>query len=164
MRGRIGSQRTVDRLVPDGFCACPVDVAFSVVGKKWTIHILRNMLRGHSHFNQFLQNIDGLNPKTLSARLKELEREKLVLKRVQTTPPLTIVYALTEKGHAVLPILRQMVQWTIEWAPERIFANGKLPKALDRCIEEWQAHLVASNGDLAVPAVRPRPRARVKAV
>lgn len=148
--------------MPEGYCACPVDVAFSVVGKKWAMHILRNMLRGHSHFNQFLQNIEGLNPKTLSARLKELEREKLIVKTVATTTPLAVEYSLTDKGHAVLPILRQMVQWSIVYAPEKIFETGKPPKALERCIEEWQEHLVSANGwhGDGKPVARARPRGK----
>jgi DNA-binding HxlR family transcriptional regulator len=161
---RKSSPRTIDQLVPDGFCACPVDIAFSVVGKKWTVHLIRNMLRGHSHFNEFLANIDGLSPRTLSARLKELEQEQLIVKRVARTAPVSVEYGLTEKGHAVLPILEQMVRWSVVWAPDRVFGKGKTRADIEACVQEWQdallhprAALVQSG--LTVPnAARPASR------
>jgi DNA-binding HxlR family transcriptional regulator len=132
----------VDQLLPDGFCACPVDIAFRVVGKKWTVHLIRNMLRGHSHFNEFLAYIPGLGPRTLSARLKELEREQLVVKRVVSSGPISVTYKLTQKGHAVLPILEQMVRWSVAWAPERVFGNGNSRGDIENCVREWETALL----------------------
>lgn len=126
-------------MVPEGFCACPVDVAFEVVGKKWTVLLIRNLLRGPRHFNEFIANIDGLSPRILSSRLKELEREKLILKKIQRTTPLSIEYSLTEKGLAVMPILEQMVRWSIAWAPERIFDLGRDRQDIEACVEEWES-------------------------
>lgn len=132
-----------DRFLPDGFCACPVDIAFDVVGKKWTVLIIRNLLRGQSHFGEFVAGTPGLSPRTLSARLKELEQKGLVLKRVSSARPLSVDYVLTEKGHAVLPILEQMVRWSIAWAPDRIFDNGKDHSNVEACFEEWESVLLA---------------------
>jgi len=146
---RKSSSRTVDRLVPDGFCACPVDIAFSVVGKKWTVHLIRNLLRGHSHFNEFLTHIPGLGPRTLSARLKELEQEEIIVKTVARTAPVSVHYALTKKGLAVLPILEQMVRWSVVWAPDRVFGKGKTRADTEDCVREWEAVLL---GDRAVHA------------
>lgn len=141
---RKSASRTLDRLVPDGFCACPVDIAFSVVGKKWTVHLIRNMLRGHSHFNEFLTHIPGLSPRTLSARLKELEQEALIVKHVATAAPVTVEYTLTKKGHAVLPILEQMVRWSVIWAPEQVFGKGKTRADIEDCVREWEEMLLGS--------------------
>lgn len=139
---RKSSPRTLERVVPDGFCACPVDIAFSVVGKKWTVLLIRNMLRGHRRFNEFLANIAGLGPRTLSARLKELEQEQLIVKRVRQTAPVSVEYSLTEKGNAVLPILEQMVRWSVVWAPERVFGKGQTRADIEACVREWQDALL----------------------
>jgi DNA-binding HxlR family transcriptional regulator len=137
-------------VIPAGFNACPVNVAFEVVGKKWTVLLIRNMLRGQSRFNEFLANIPGINPKILSARLKELEAEGIIVKRVRTTKPVAIEYALTEKGFAVLPILRQMVRWSLTWAPDRVLSRANLGRDVERCMQEWQTTLMADDPTLVM--------------
>lgn len=140
MAARPGSMRSSKQaMVPDGYEACPVDVAFDIVGKKWNVLLIRNMLRGQRHFNQFLANIPGINPKTLSTRLKELEKARIITKRIEKRSPVSIEYELTPKGYGVVPILRQMVRWSVTWAPERVFAARRPPQDPDRCLEEWQA-------------------------
>src|SRR5687767_7420770 len=124
MVARPGSMRSSKQpMVPEGYAACPVDVAFNIVGKKWNVLLIRNMLRGQRHFNQFLANIPGINPKTLSTRLKELERDQIIIRRIEKGTPVSIEYRLTEKGVALLPILRQMVRWSVAWAPQRLFGS-----------------------------------------
>lgn len=161
---RKSGSRAVERLVPDGFCACPVDIAFDVVGKKWTVLLIRNMLRGHSHFNEFLAYMPGLSPRTLSARLKDLEKEELVVKRVARTAPVSVDYALTPKGHAVLPILEQMVRWSVVWAPDRVFGEGKSRADIENCVREWEDALLRNGNGVvraSLPAAEPvRPRSR----
>lgn len=139
-----------DRLVPDGFCACPVDIAFNVMGRKWTILLVRNLLRGQRRFNQLLASIEGINPKSLSQRLKELEHEKLILKHVSATSPVTIEYQLTPKGYALLPILRQMVRWSLTYEPERVLAKGASRREVEKCLAEWQEAIVGHSLDLEV--------------
>lgn len=137
-------------MIPKGFCACPVDVTCRILGKKWTVLLLRNMLRGEKHFNQFMASIPGINPKTLSARLKELERERLVVKRVAKTSPLRVEYRLTERGCAVLPILRQMARWSLTYEPERVLLVGRSLREVERCLEEWQDSLVDPEEELVL--------------
>lgn len=137
-----------DRLVPEGFCACPVDIAFNVMGRKWTFLLVRNLLRGQRRFNQLLTSIEGINPKSLSQRLKELEREKLVVKHVSGTPRVVIEYELTEKGFALLPILRQMVRWSLTYEPERVLTRGASRREVEDCLEEWQRVIVGRSQGL----------------
>lgn len=148
--------------MPDGFCACPVDIAFNVVGRKWTVHLIRNMLRGHRHFNEFLAHIPGLSPRTLSARLKDLEQEELIVKKVARTAPVSVEYALTKKGHAVLPILEQMVRWSVVWAPDRVFGKGKGRSDTEDCVREWEAVLLGERSVhiTLTPEKRPLPVAQ----
>lgn len=144
------------RFVPEGFCACPVDIAFNVMGRKWTFLLVRNLLQGQRRFNQLLASIEGINPKSLSQRLKELENERLVLKRVSEKKPVAIEYELTEKGFALLPILRQMVRWSLTYEPERVLTRGATRREVEACLEEWQRAIVGRWPDM-VAEWRPEP-------
>ena len=87
---------------------CPINNTFRLVGKKFTILIIRNMIHlRHSRFNQFLE-IEGINAKILSARLKEMERDGLIERNVYAETPIRVEYGITEKGRALEPILDQM--------------------------------------------------------
>jgi len=61
---------------------CPINNTFKIIGKKFTILILRNMINGkQSRFNQLLNSIEESNPKTLSARLREMEKDGLIKRK-----------------------------------------------------------------------------------
>src|SRR5215469_13654349 len=85
---------------------CPVDYTFTIIGKKFCVLILRNMLNlGQTRFNEFLGSIEGINTKTLSARLKEMQRSGLIERKVfHSETPVRIEYHLTDKGRALKPI------------------------------------------------------------
>jgi DNA-binding HxlR family transcriptional regulator len=104
---------------------CPVDCTFNLIGKKFTIHILRNMIiLGHTRFNQF-ETIDGINSKTLAVRLKEMLENDLIERRVYPGIPIRVEYSVTEMGKSVLPILEQMLAFSMKYAPEDVFADGR---------------------------------------
>jgi DNA-binding HxlR family transcriptional regulator len=110
---------------PKELKSCPVDSTFKIIGKKFTVLILRNMIYSkQKHFNEFLNSIEGLNPNTLSTRLREMERNKLIERRIFHESPVRIEYHLSEKGRDLLPILEQMAAFSMKHAPE-IFRNGK---------------------------------------
>ena len=105
---------------------CPVDNTFRVVGKKFTVLILRDMMNFHkSRFNQFLDSVEGINPKTLSVRLREMEKNGLIERKVYAETPIRIEYYLTEKGKALKPILEQMAAFSIQYCCEDVFKDGK---------------------------------------
>ena len=104
---------------------CPVDCTFNLIGKKFTIHILRNMIiLGHTGFNQF-ETIEGFNSKTLAIRLKEMLENDLIERKVYSGIPTRVEYSVIEKGKSVLPILEQMLALSMKYAPEEVFADGK---------------------------------------
>jgi DNA-binding HxlR family transcriptional regulator len=104
---------------------CPVDCTFNLIGKKFTIHILRNMIiLGHTRFNQF-ETIEGINSKTLAVRLKEMLENDLIERKVYPGIPIRVEYSVTEKGKSVLPILEQMLAFSMKYAPEDVFADGR---------------------------------------
>jgi DNA-binding HxlR family transcriptional regulator len=103
---------------------CPVDCTFNLIGKKFTIHILRNMIiLGHTRFNEF-ETIEGINPKTLTVRLKEMLENDLIERKVYPGIPVRVEYFVTEKGKSVLPILEQMLAFSMKYAPEQVFADA----------------------------------------
>lgn len=110
---------------------CPIDTTFKLVGKKFTILIIREMLQDKTRFNQFLDSIEGINPKILSARLKEMERSGLIKRKVYSAEtPVRIGYFLTEKGSALRSILDQMALFSMRYCAKELFRDRK-PRALE---------------------------------
>jgi DNA-binding HxlR family transcriptional regulator len=109
----------------EGMKACPVDNTFRIIGKKFTVLLIRNMLSKQTRFNQFLESIEGMNQKILSARLKEMEKDGLVTRRVYVETPLRVEYSLTEKGLATKPILDQMAVFSLHYCSKDVFNDGR---------------------------------------
>ena len=110
---------------------CPIDTTFKLVGKKFTILIIREMMQDKTRFNQFLDSIEGINPKILSARLKEMERSGLIKRKVYSAEtPVRIGYFLTEKGSALRSILDQMALFSMRYCAKEVFRDRK-PRVLE---------------------------------
>ncbi|KEQ56645.1 HxlR family transcriptional regulator protein [Marine Group I thaumarchaeote SCGC AAA799-E16] len=115
----------VDFLVEDCKC-CPIDNTFKIIGKKFTIHILRNMVILNQHrFNEFINSVEGINPNTLSTRLKEMEQGGLIEKNIYNETPIRIEYDLTKKGKALQPILEEMAKFSAKFCCDEIFVDAK---------------------------------------
>lgn len=119
---------------------CPVFNTFNIIGKKFSILILRNMIyNGHRRFNEFLNTIEEINPKTLSIRLKEMESDGLITRKVYSETPIRIEYYLTQKGKELQPILEQMALFSIKYCSEQVFDNpdtSKINKVTAQSFEE----------------------------
>ncbi len=93
-----------------------VKEASRILGDKWTPQLLRFFINEQSvRFCQLQDLVDGINPRTLSARLDMLEQEEIITK----TPTSSVVrceYSLTQKGRDLLPILRSMESWSEKYA------------------------------------------------
>ena len=108
---------------------CPINHTFKLVGKKFTMLIIRNMIhRDHKRFNQFLE-IEEINAKILSARLKEMEKDGLIDRKVYSETPVRIEYNITEKGRALEPILDQMSTFSMKLLCKRYIQGWKGEKA-----------------------------------
>jgi DNA-binding HxlR family transcriptional regulator len=113
------------KILPDIVKACPINNTFEIIGKKFTIHILRNLNRGQTRFSQFLESIEGMNPKTLSARLREMEKNGLIERTVIPGIPVQIEYTITERGKDLKPVLQQMAEFSMRHFPKTVFKDGK---------------------------------------
>ena len=110
---------------------CPINNTFQIIGKKFAVLILRNMIYlNQIRFNKLLNSIEGINAKTLSIRLKEMENDGLIRRKIYNESPIRIEYEMTEKGIALEPILEQMSAFSMKYFPKEIFKNGK-PRTYD---------------------------------
>ena len=91
---------------------CPVARALDVIGDRWTILILRDLLlEGPRKFIDFQQSFPRISPSTLSARLKNLEEHGIIVRRFYADHPPRAEYLLTAKGEDLRPILRSLRVW-----------------------------------------------------
>jgi DNA-binding HxlR family transcriptional regulator len=105
---------------------CPINNTFKIIGKKFTVLILRNMIYlNQTRFNQLLDSIEEINAKTLSARLKEMQKDGLVERKIYPGIPVKVEYRVTEKGKALIPILYQMAKFSIQYCPKDVFKDKK---------------------------------------
>src|ERR671939_2213605 len=107
--------------------SCPINNTFKTIGKKFTVLILRNMINGkQNRFNQLLNSIEKANPKTLSVRLREMEKLGLIKRKVYShEKPIRIEYYPTEKGVALQPILDMMAAYSMRYCSKDIFEDAK---------------------------------------
>jgi DNA-binding HxlR family transcriptional regulator len=93
-----------------------IDAAATVLGDKWTPQLLRFFLNEDSvRFCQIQDLVGGINPRTLSARLAQLEDHGIITKTYPHNAS-RCEYSLTEKGHDLLPVLQSMQNWTNKYA------------------------------------------------
>jgi DNA-binding HxlR family transcriptional regulator len=91
---------------------CPVARTLDLIGERWTILLLRDLLlQGPRRFQDFQTSLPGIAPNTLSARLKSLEDHGLVRRQLYNDRPPRLEYVLTDKGKSLGPILKVMRDW-----------------------------------------------------
>ncbi len=109
-----------------GLKGCPINNSLKIFQQKFALNIIRNiMILKQTKFNQFLGSIEGINTKTLSIRLKELDEYGLIERNVTQGRPLKVEYTLTKKGKALNSILAQMAEFSFQYEPEKIFKDKK---------------------------------------
>ena len=91
--------------------ACPVEKTLNIIGKKWAILIVRDLLSGTKRFGELLRSLTGISPRTLSARLNELEKCAIIKKKIYPEVPPRTEYSLTKNGNELKLILEQMGKW-----------------------------------------------------
>ncbi|HYD35195.1 MAG TPA: helix-turn-helix domain-containing protein [Vitreimonas sp.] len=84
-----------------------LNTALKMLGDTWVLSILCNLSRQKMRFNELQRSIEGINPSTLANRLKKLEQEQVINRQEETLDKLSVVYELTPKGEAILPITRE---------------------------------------------------------
>jgi len=91
---------------------CSIEVAIDIIGSKWTFLIIRDLLiDGTIRFGDLLRSLEGISPKTLSLRLRELEKFGLVNRIVYPEIPPKVEYELTEKGKNLEAVFIELKKW-----------------------------------------------------
>src|ERR1044071_6266527 len=91
---------------------CPVARTLDIIGERWTVLILRDLLRaGPCKFQDFERSLGGISPNTLSARLKQLEEHGIIERRFYEQHPPRAEYVLTGKGRELGPVLKWLLEW-----------------------------------------------------
>ena len=128
------------RIIPDvKFQECPIMTSMGVLGKKWTMLILRDIgFRKIDRFNRVLESIPGLTPRVLSMRLKELEGDGIIESVEDHRSPQVLRWSLTEKGRDTLPILMRLIAFGAKWYAKTVFKD-KSPRSLDEIFTNPQA-------------------------
>ena len=95
-----------------GIDDCPVARTLDLIGERWTVLLLRDLLQqGPRRFHDFQASLPGVAPNTLSARLKAMEDNGLVQRQLYNERPPRLEYVLTDKGRSLGPIVRAMRDW-----------------------------------------------------
>jgi DNA-binding HxlR family transcriptional regulator len=105
--------------------SCPIETTFKIIGKRWTVLIIREILRGNTQFNRFMENIDGISPKVLTERLRELERLEIIRRRIISEYPVRVEYSLTPLGREFEPILLSAASFSMKYMPGTVFKDGR---------------------------------------
>ncbi len=91
--------------------------AIEFIGRRWVGAIVFVLLDGPCRFNELLAKVPNLSDRLLTERLRELETAGIVTRDVQPGPPVRVVYALTEAGHALSDVIQDIAEWARVWMP-----------------------------------------------
>ena len=92
---------------------CPVAFALDLVGDRWSLLVIRDMLiGGRSRYREFLEAGEGISTNILADRLRSLEAAGLILRRRDPENGRSVIYALTERGRDLAPVLIEMIRWS----------------------------------------------------
>lgn len=91
--------------------ACPVETTLMLIGNKWKVLILRDLMPGTKRFGELKKSIGSVSQKVLTAQLRDMEQSGLVNRKVYAEVPPRVEYSLTELGQSLKPILEAMGNW-----------------------------------------------------
>ena len=91
--------------------ACPVATTVALIGSKWKLLIMRNLLSRPWRFNELKKDLDGISQKVLTDSLRSMEADGLLTRTVYPEVPPRVEYTLTELGYSLRPILEAMRVW-----------------------------------------------------
>lgn len=98
------------------FPQCPVRNVLARIGDRWSLLVLLKLQETEKplRFNELCKAIVGVSQKMLASTLKELEADDLVSRKAYTEIPPRVEYALTERGKSLMPLLNQLVEWSLD--------------------------------------------------
>lgn len=91
--------------------ACPVEVTLKLMGDRWKVLIIRDLLEGTKRFGELKKSVGNITQKVLTSNLRTMEESGLLTRKVYAEVPPRVEYTLTETGYSLKPILDTMAQW-----------------------------------------------------
>ena len=95
--------------------ACPVETTLMLIGDKWKVLILRDLMNGTMRFGELKKSIGTVSQKVLTAQLRDMEEKGLLTRKVYAEVPPRVEYTLTETGDSLKPVLDAMWAWGAEY-------------------------------------------------
>lgn len=95
--------------------ACPVETTLTLIGSKWKVLILRDLIDGKKRFGELKRSVGKVTQKVLTAQLREMETDGLITRTVYAEVPPRVEYELTELGKSLRPILDSLQAWGAEY-------------------------------------------------
>lgn len=99
------------KLLPD----CPVEITLQLIGDKWKVLIIRDLLTGTKRFSELMKSVTGITQKVLTSNLRAMEEAGLLTRKVYPQVPPKVEYTLTELGYSLSPILDTMMSWGLNY-------------------------------------------------
>ncbi len=106
---------TKDEVLPQ----CPVATTVSLIGNKWKLLIIRNLLMGKARFKDLKNGIEGISQKVLTDNLRSMEEDGIIIRKSYPEIPPRVEYELSELGNSLRPIIKSMEVWGNEYKKEK---------------------------------------------
>lgn len=94
---------------------CPVATTVQLVGSKWKLLILRNLMARPWRFNELKKSLEGISQKVLTDALRAMEADGIIIRTVYPEVPLRVEYSLSETGESLRPVLKSMEAWGVAY-------------------------------------------------
>ena len=94
---------------------CPVATTVQLIGSKWKLLILRNLLQRPWRFNELKKSLEGISQKVLTDSLRSMEADGLITRTIYPEVPPRVEYALSDLGQSMRPIIKVMEDWGINY-------------------------------------------------
>ena len=101
----------MEKAVKNELPACPVETTLTLIGDKWKVLILRDLMPGTKRFGELKKSTGNVSQKVLTAQLRAMEENGLVHRQVYAEVPPRVEYSLTDLGRSLKPILDSMWAW-----------------------------------------------------
>ena len=107
--------KTIKAVPAKDLPVCPVETTLMLIGDKWKVLILRELMNGTRRFGELKRAIGTVSQKVLTAQLRDMEEKGLLTRKVYAEVPPRVEYTLTDTGYSLKPILDAMVVWGTDY-------------------------------------------------
>lgn len=109
----------------DTLPACPVEMTLKLIGDRWKVLIIRDLLTGTKRFGELKKSVGDITQKVLTSNLRTMEKNGLITRKVYAQVPPRVEYTLTNTGYSLKPILDSMLEWGTSYKN----THSKLPNS-----------------------------------